>query len=261
MEQNRLYLDLIKRALNNYLYFGGKRPFHRYSPLSDEVYSHYRWKIPEQSQPHTLLHNAQLKCIEVLMLAVLEEGIPGDFIEAGVWRGGAAIFMRAVLQAVGSKDRIVWAADSFEGIPRAEKYAHVEDRVNEWEDRWATSFDVVKANFQRYDLLDDQVRFLKGNFANTLPNAPFNELALVRLDADSYESTKDAMEYLYPKISIGGYIIIDDWHLPGCRRAIEEYRAVHQINEEIVGILDAEKKGPYEVMWKIERKLTADAEV
>jgi O-methyltransferase len=95
----------------------------------------------------------------------------------------------------------------------------------------------VQEHFRRFDLLDDNVRFLKGWFKDTLPSAPIEKLAVMRLDGDMYESTMDALKALYPKLSPGGFVIIDDYGcIPACKKAVEDYRAAHGIVEQIVTI-------------------------
>ncbi|HUQ77176.1 MAG TPA: TylF/MycF/NovP-related O-methyltransferase, partial [Burkholderiales bacterium] len=85
--------------------------------------------------------------------------------------------------------------------------------------------------------LDEQVRFLKGWFRDTLPGAPVQRLAVLRIDGDLYESTMDALTHLYPKLQPGGYCIIDDYHdIPACRQAVLDYRERHGIDEEIMTI-------------------------
>jgi len=91
----------------------------------------------------------------------------------------------------------------------------------------------VERNFAKYGLLDDRVIFLQGWFRDTLPTAPIGKLAILRLDGDMYGSTMDALENLYPKLSPGGFCIIDDFFLGPCRLAVEEYRLAHGIDEEI----------------------------
>ena len=142
---------------------------------------------------------------------MIQNQIPGDFIETGVWRGGACILMRAVLNAYGVKDRRVWVADSFQGVPPPDlkKYpADVDSMYHTFEDL-SVSFETVQRNFKKYGLLDHQVVFLKGWFKDTLPTAPMERLAVLRLDGDLYESTMIALQSLYPKLSAGGYVIID----------------------------------------------------
>jgi hypothetical protein len=97
----------------------------------------------------------------------------------------------------------------------------------------AVSLEEVQENFRRYELLDDQVRFLAGWFKDTLPNAPIERLAILRMDGDLYQSTHEALTYLYPRLSRGGYAIVDDYALKGCRAAVDDYRRQNGVNERI----------------------------
>lgn len=249
MELTNHYLELLKRALNNYLYLGGNIPFEQFE-ISD--FRSPGWTIPESSQPHSLLATVKLNALQLLMYDVICNDIQGDFIEAGIYKGGTAIFMRAFLKVNNITDRIVWAADSFEGIPLTKKYKHIDDPVEKWTDRWAADYEEVRNNFIRYDLLDEQVKFIKGYFSDSLPNAEYDRLSIARLDADSYESTMDALECIYPRISYGGYLIIDDWHLPSCRQAVVDYREAKRILEPVEFIMGA-RGGRYiqEAFWKV----------
>ncbi|HEY1237550.1 MAG TPA: TylF/MycF family methyltransferase [Solirubrobacterales bacterium] len=176
------------------------------------------------------------KCIE----SVIRDDVPGDLIETGVWRGGATIFMRGVLKAYGDTTRRVWAADSFEGLPAPDAARYPADEGDTFYkvDGLAVGVDQVRHNFERYGLLDDQVKFLVGWFKDTLPTAPIDQLAVMRLDGDLYESTWQAIEALYPKLSPGGFCIVDDYGdlVAQCQRAIHDYREAHGITEEIVDI-------------------------
>jgi hypothetical protein len=163
----------------------------------------------------------------------LKKGVPGDVIETGVWRGGAVIFMRAVLKAYDVRDRCVWVADSFEGFPRGNSEKYPMDVGAQG--LMAVSIDEVKSHFADYGLLDDQVKFLKGFFSDTLPVAPIKSLSVVRLNGDQYGSTMDGLTNLYPKLSVGGYSIVDDYGLvPGAPHdAVNEYRKAHNISDPI----------------------------
>ena len=178
------------------------------------------------------LDNIQF-CIE----HILKDGVPGDLIETGVWRGGATIFMRGVLKAYGDTTRKIWAADSFQGLPKPQPGVWRDDergRLWKFGTTLAVPLEQVRANFERYGLLDDQVRFLPGWFRDTLPSAPIERLALMRLDGDMYESTMDALRALYPKLSSGGFCIIDDYYAQsGQRQAVNEYRRENGIVEPI----------------------------
>ncbi len=181
----------------------------------------------------------RLDNIQFCVNDVIQKKIPGDLIETGVWRGGATIFMRAILKAHNISDRSVWVADSFEGLPmpNADEYPlDAGDKHHKFSEL-AISVEQVQLNFEKYGLLDQQVKFLKGWFRDTLPKAPIEKLAVLRLDGDMYESTMDALNALYPKLSIGGYLIIDDYGaVPGCKKAIHDYREKHQILDGIITI-------------------------
>ena len=141
------------------------------------------------------------------------------------------IFMRAVLAAYGCRDRKVWVADSFAGLPEVDpQQEHFKWQTGDM----AVSLETVKENFARYGLLDDQVEFLKGFFSDTLSTAPIRQLSILRVDADLYSSTLDALRNLYSALSPGGYAIFDDYqNLPDCQKAIDEFRRDHGIREEI----------------------------
>ena len=177
------------------------------------------------------LDNLQF-CIE----EVLRQGVPGDLIETGVWRGGASIFMRAVLKAYGDTERLVWVADSFQGLPKPDTERYPADAGHDFSrfPHLSVSLEEVKTNFARYELLDEQVRFLPGWFRETLSSAPIDRLSVLRLDGDLYESTMDAFHALYPKLQLGGYVIVDDYKsVPACTEAVHDFRAEHGVTEPI----------------------------
>jgi O-methyltransferase len=187
----------------------------------------------------TMIGLKRLDNIQACVTDVVRRGVPGDLIETGVWRGGASIFMRAVLKAHGDTTRTVWAADSFQGLPKPQEEQYPADRGDAlWSfPELAVSKEQVQANFAKYGLLDDQVRFLVGWFRDTLPNAPMKQLAVMRLDGDLYESTMDALNGLYSKLSIGGYVIVDDYGvIPACKQAVEDFRQRIGITEPLVTI-------------------------
>jgi O-methyltransferase len=167
---------------------------------------------------------------------VLARGVDGDMIETGVWRGGSCILMRALIKLSGSQGRTVWVADSFSGLPPpdASSYpADARDRHHKFA-FLAVSEDEVRRNFARYGLLDEGVRFLPGWFRDTLPTLADRRWSLIRLDGDMYESTHVALEHLYPRLSPGGYVLVDDYGaVEGCRRAVEDFRSEHGISDEI----------------------------
>jgi O-methyltransferase len=185
---------------------------------------------------YTMVGLRRLDNLQFCVEDILRNDVPGDLIETGVWRGGCVALMRAVLKQHGVTDRVVWAADSFEGMPTPNGEAYPEDTGVDLTDFdfLKVPLDQVKANLLRFDLLDDQVRFLKGWFRDTLPRAPIERLALLRLDGDLYESTMDALKALYPRLSPGGYVIVDDYlSFPMCRKAVTDYLAEHSVKADI----------------------------
>ncbi len=143
--------------------------------------------------------------------------------------------MRAVLAAHAVSDRKVYVADSFEGLPTpdSENFPADRDDTHHIHEYLAVSQTEVENNFRRFGLLDDQVVFLRGWFKDTLPKAPITRLAVLRLDGDMYGSTLDALTHLYAKLSRGGFCIIDDYALKGCRQAVDDFRSLHGITAEM----------------------------
>jgi O-methyltransferase len=234
-----LYIELMKRALDNWLYRDmdnvtlGRDPRHAGTPWREDARA--LWRQPY----HTMAGFKRLDNVQHCVEQVLADDVPGDLLEAGVWRGGVAILMRALLAAHGDSRRTVWVADSFEGLPPPDPVRYPADLGLAFHtvEELRVSLDQVRSHFERYGLLDEQVRFLKGWFRDTLPAAPISQLAVLRLDGDLYESTMDGLKSLYPKLSIGGFIIIDDYGaIQACREAVHDYRREHAITDRIVPV-------------------------
>lgn len=188
---------------------------------------------------HSMIGHKRMLNLQCLAEQVIAERVPGDFIETGVWRGGACIMLRAVLEAYGVRDRRVWVADSFAGLPppSPERYPLDAGDTHHQMSELAVPLDEVRRNFDRYGLLDDQVQFLKGWFRDTLPGASTGPLALMRLDGDMYESTMDALEALFPRLSPGGFVIVDDYgYIASCKAAVDDYREHHGVTDPLVQI-------------------------
>jgi O-methyltransferase/8-demethyl-8-(2,3-dimethoxy-alpha-L-rhamnosyl)tetracenomycin-C 4'-O-methyltransferase len=191
------------------------------------------------SHGHTMVGLTRLRQLREAVGAVIQDGVDGDFLEAGVWRGGACIFMRAVLAAYGVTNRRVWVADSFRGLPPPTPSLYPADAGQNLHlmDILAVSLAQVQENFRKYQLLDDQVRFLEGWFKDTLPRAPIDRLAILRLDGDLYESTIQILNSLYDKVQPGGFVIVDDYAaIAACANAIHDFRAERSIDDPLVDI-------------------------
>jgi len=244
-----LYLDLIAKVLTRYGFEGRNVT----KALPARSYSSYLWSLlraefgeddirivgpgefdaePREdgrdwpAEAETMVGLKRLANLRHCVESVIHDPVPGDLIETGVWRGGATIYMRAILKAHGITDRTVWVADSFEGLPKPDsRFSADAGDQHHTKSELAISVDDVRKNFSRYDLLDDTVKFLVGWFEDTLPTAPIQQLAVLRLDGDMYSSTRQALEALYHKVSVGGYVIVDDYAaIPACAKATDEFR-------------------------------------
>jgi len=264
-DPRELYLDLIKKCLTRFVCEETMRPY-QIAPWGGPIKRWLKKRLMEAlrargiepmeraafnreartmgrdtpMEAETMIGLRRMDNVQECVTTVIREEIPGDLVEAGVWRGGACIFMRAILAAYGDTTRTVWCADSFEGLPAPNVTEYPADVVAEWHERkdLVVSLDTVKQNFARYGMLDSQVQFLKGLFKDTLPTAPIDRCAVIRLDGDMYESTMDSLKYLYPKLSPGGFVIVDDYGLPEdtSRRAVHDFRDLHGIREPIIDI-------------------------
>lgn len=185
----------------------------------------------------TMVGLTRLDDLQVCVESIVRDGVEGDVIEAGVWRGGASILMRAVLDSLGD-ERTLWLADSFEGFPEPDEETFPADSERDLSrfDFLSVPVDEVRANFARLGL-EDSLKFVPGFFDQTMPTLRGRSWSLVRLDSDTYESTQLALDSLYPGLATGGYLIVDDYHLlPECKRAVDDYRREHGISEPIESI-------------------------
>jgi hypothetical protein len=174
----------------------------------------------------TMVGRKRLHNFRRLVERVVRSDVPGDIIETGVWRGGASILARAVLKAWNVTDRRIIVADSFQGLPPPNAEIWPADRESDLHiyPELAVSLEQVQANFQSFGLLDEQVVFLKGWFRDTMPRVPSQCLSIIRLDGDMYESTIDPLNHLYDRLSPGGWVIVDDYHMiPACKVAVHDF--------------------------------------
>lgn len=261
---NQRYLDLLKLVLTDYHRFSGVEYF-RLNSLNDTFFKRFLRLLNrgfgivgyELLRRHTTTIEARingldwpgnadtmigikrLENIEHCVKEIFKNNIDGDLIETGVWRGGSVIYMKAVLDVLGDTSRKVFVADSFEGLPRPDLNKYLSDKGDlhhTWK-QLSIGVEIVKQNFAKYKLLDDRIVFLKGWFADTLPSAPIEKLSLLRLDGDMYGSTMDAIRPLYPKVSKGGFVIVDDYYaVKGCREAISDFRSEFSIEDPLIPI-------------------------
>lgn len=243
-----LYLDLLKKCLINTIYKddstfinGELIPYDEAKRLDGRD-----WPL----KAHTMVGLKRLENVEELLLRCIVDGIEGDFLEAGVWRGGTSILAAGVLQnfvEFDSQARRVWVCDSFCGLPPPSSdqdkgcFLHTIKFLS-------VSLGEVMANFEAYDLLDNVI-FKPGWFKDTMPSLaryPDLKLCVLRLDGDMYESTMDVLRNLYSKISKGGFVIVDDYNLPNCKKAVDHFRFINEIKTPLVEI---DWTGVY---WRVE---------
>lgn len=221
------YLDLLEKSLLDGIY-GEDRLAMRLRALRQRLrhpYATRRFPLLVPARAHTAIGPTRLRHLRNLVERTIREDVPGDYIETGVWRGGACILMKGVLAAHNVFDRLVYCADTFSGLPKPDpKFpADKRDRLHKFREL-AVSEETVRSNFAAYDLLDDKVVFLKGLFENTLPKLSNETFALIRLDGDMYGSTMSALVHLYDRVSPSGFVVIDDYGgLRNCAKAVHDF--------------------------------------
>ncbi|WP_374665733.1 TylF/MycF/NovP-related O-methyltransferase [Ramlibacter sp.] len=238
-----LYLDLLKRVLTGTV-DTAEPDFERGTTDSRFMVDFLRHYI--QGDAVTMLPRRRLDHLQQCIETALHDAVPGDLLEAGVWRGGATILMRAVLAAHGEPGRQVWVADSFEGLAAPDAARHPREArayagpvMRDALGRLAVGIDEVRHHFQRFGMLDDRVRFLPGWFQDTLPDAPIGPLAVLRIDCDFHDATLQVLEALYDRVSPAGFVIVDDYGEDAwthCREAVDGFRQRRGITEPLVHV-------------------------
>lgn len=176
----------------------------------------------------TMIGEKRLESFRYAIETVEGDGIEGDIIECGVWRGGAAVYAKAVLNSLNSL-RKLYVADSFCGLPELSEMDNRIECSKVHDPLLSIQRSYVENVFKKYELLDDRVIFVEGWFSETLSklSGPF---AVIRMDGDLYSSTRDILVSLYPKLANGGYILVDDYDLfSGCKIAVHEYLSRHSL--------------------------------
>ena len=169
---------------------------------------------------------------------IIKNKIKGDFVECGVWKGGSCMLMAQTLVNEGEKERKIWMYDTFDGMTEpTDDDCEIETNVSNSDllkntpkntdkfNIWAYApLEMVKKNMKKTMLPEERMHFIEGKVENTLSRVKPQNIALLRLDTDWYESTKCELEQLYPLLSIGGVLIVDDYgHFSGAKKAVDEY--------------------------------------
>jgi O-methyltransferase len=191
--------------------------------------------IVERALPYTMTGEPRLQALVDAVRHVVAAGIPGAFAECGVWRGGSVLAMLLTLLDAGATDRDVHLYDTFEGMP--EPGEHDGSAREAWHaaGAWPEMFgpevfseDAVRAMLLESGYPPERIHVVRGRVEDTIPAQAPEQLAIVRLDTDWYESTRHELEQLYPRLAPGGVLIVDDYgHWEGARRAVDEYFAAY----------------------------------
>ncbi len=187
----------------------------------------------------TMVGLNRLNNVEFCVNSILKDNIEGDFVETGIWRGGVIILISALLEEREINNRYIWAFDSFQGLPKPNPEKYPIDRGNNLYkiNLLAASLEEVYNNYKEYNISTERVIFNKGWFKDTLPNNEVNKISLLRLDGDLYESTILSLKHLFPKVTKGGYVIVDDYNaFPFCKKAVDDYRIIMGIEDCIIKI-------------------------
>lgn len=248
-KDRKKYLNFCKRVLTDTVYDEKIREkfFKNPKSITEKEWNFvFKNKIEESSlngnfwpeRAHTMIGMKRLDNLQFCVEEVIKNKIKGDFIETGVWRGGASIFMKLILNEYNVKYKDVYVADSFKGLPPPKPDIYPKDYGDTLfkEDFLRVSKNKVKDNFRKYKVLDDRVKFLEGWFEETTINPPFEKLSILRVDGDMYSSTWSVLINLYNKLSIGGFLIIDDYGLPTCKAAVDDFREKFSVPESMIEI-------------------------
>jgi hypothetical protein len=212
-------------------------PFKAMSPEDEQ--------IVRRALPYTMTGVPRLQALIDAVRYCVARDVPGDLVECGVWRGGSVLAMIATLQELGVVDREIHLFDTFEGMtaptehdvssldpPALETWSQARARDERpWDELFAPEHfneDAVRATVLGTGYPAERVHFVRGPVEDTVPAGAPDAIALLRLDTDWYESTRHELEHLYPRLTPGGVLIIDDYgHWDGARRAVDEYFAAH----------------------------------
>jgi hypothetical protein len=192
----------------------------------------------ERCRPFTMTSPERMYALWQAVRYVHRAGIPGDYVECGVWRGGSSMLAALSFAEAGDSTRKLWLYDTYAGMSEPtdrDRAFDADEPVSEdWEERKASadptlayaSLEEVRRNMLAVGVDADRVEFVVGKVEDTLPARAPASIGLLRLDTDWYESTRHELEHLYPRLSPGGVLIVDDYgHWAGAREAVDEYFA------------------------------------
>lgn len=202
----------------------------------------WQLQIIDDVMPFTMTSPERIFALINAVVYVCDNNIAGDFVECGVWKGGSSAAIANTLMHLNVTDRRLWMYDTFEGMSQPTQsdidfQGHTADQLLQQQDIaesasvWCRSpIDEVKSTMEATGYPMSHIKFVQGRVEETLLQHSPSNVSLLRLDTDWYESTKCELEVLFPRLSAGGTLIIDDYgHWQGCRKAVDEYFAANNI--------------------------------
>lgn len=193
-------------------------------------------EVIRKVQPYTMTSLERIYALCHAVRYVVKNGIPGDMVECGVWRGGSMMAVAYTLMAMGDTTRNLYLFDTYEGMTEpSEKDINRNGRPArlKWQTRqtqnginhWCyASLEDVKQNMSLTGYPAERIHYVKGKVEETLPHPDIETIAVLRLDTDWYESTRAEMVHLFPRLTPGGILLLDDYgNWQGARQAVDEY--------------------------------------
>lgn len=193
-------------------------------------------RIIERSQPFTMTSPERIAAVCDAVRYISKAKIPGQIVECGVWKGGSILAAVETLIECDSQQRQIWLYDTFDGMTAptksdidflgrsADQLLHLADRADASSVWCRSQLSQVKELLASAEYPADKFRFVVGPVEQTIPQRAPEQIAILRLDTDWYQSTYHELEHLLPRLMPGGVLIVDDYgHWNGCRQAVDEY--------------------------------------
>lgn len=240
------YLDLLKQTLTRWrlgdetyeLAYRIDAPPKKFPSDDGNRYIGHEWPVHAE----TMVGMKRLDHLHHLLDDVRRHDTPGDFVECGIWRGGVLIFANEYFWHHDMR-RGVWGYDSFQGLPAPTMEADAGDQHWTW-DIFSVPETEVRANFAKYGSDMRRVHLVKGFFRDTVFNHN-SPICILRVDGDMYEGTLDPLLAMYDQVSVGGWVVIDDYgDVRACREAVHDFRKTHDIEDEL------ERMGHTAAFWR-----------
>jgi hypothetical protein len=213
----------------------------KHSEFADD-FNEQHISIIKSVKPYTMTSPERIFALIESVKYVVNNNIPGDIVECGVWKGGSMMAVAETLMSMNFKDKQLFLFDTFEGMSKptdldvsvsnesaSEEFKR--KKINDESSEWCKALlDEVQKNIFRTGYDKNKIHFIKGKVENTIPSKEPRTISILRLDTDWYESTKHELTHFFPRLSRGGVIIIDDYGWwQGAKKAVDEYFSKNKI--------------------------------